>query len=194
MPFGRTLFATITSLFVASCSFTSDLDGLKATAGAAGTAGTEAGADAGPACEPGNCSGCVGCEAFCSCATTTAAAKAQCLNTACTTDAGSNDAASTGGAGGTGGSGGAGASGAGGSSGSGGLSDECQSCTLSSCGAEGNACVTDGECNKIVGCFGNCPDSACRNACDDNSPGAAAQLFQTLLACMTANCGSVCNF
>lgn len=194
MPIGRLLTAGLALLSFYACSVTNDLDGL--TENAAGAAGAEAGVEAGPVCEPGNCAGCVGCEAFCGCATTTAAAKDQCLKVSCTVDAGADGA--SGGNGGIdagGGSGGTGASGTGGAGsfgGSGGISSACQSCSLSNCGSEGNSCAAEAECNAILACFAACANgnTTCRNAC---IPDADAPKFQTLLDCMAANCASVCN-
>ena len=196
MPIGRLLTAGLALLCFHACSVTNDLDGL--TENVAGAAGAEAGVEAGPVCEPGNCAGCVGCEAFCGCATTTAAAKDQCLKVSCTVDAGADGASGGNGgsdAGGTGASasgGGSGTGGAGSFGGSGGISGACQSCSLSNCGSEGNSCAAEAECNAILACFAACANgnATCRNAC---VPDAGAPKFQTLLDCMAANCASVCN-
>ncbi len=200
MPIGRLLTAGLALLCFHACSVTNDLDGL--TENVAGAAGAEAGVEAGPVCEPGNCAGCVGCEAFCGCATTTAAAKDQCLKVSCTVDAGADGASggnggsdAGGGSGGTGASasgGGSGTGGAGSFGGSGGISGACQSCSLSNCGSEGNSCAAEAECNAILACFAACANgnATCRNAC---VPDAGAPKFQTLLDCMAANCASVCN-
>ncbi len=186
MSLGRLLLTAFVAL---SCSVTNDLDGLTGNTG--GSAGAEAGVDATATCGPGDCSGCVGCQAFCDCATTTTAALEQCLQTSCTTDAGKDGAAGSGGTGGAEGGVGGSTGGVGGGNGSGLFSPACVACASSNCSGQRDVCQKNTECSAILTCYAACASSACESKCVSDSPSGQAD-FNAFLGCLSQFCNSAC--
>ncbi len=190
MSLWRLLSASLPAFLALSCSVTNDLDGLTGNVG--GSAGAEAGADAAAACGPGDCSGCVGCQNFCECATTTAATLEQCLKTSCTTDAGKDGTAGSGGTGGTEAGVDGSTGGAGGSSGGGLFSPACVGCATINCSAQQDACGMNTDCNAILTCYAACSDAACESKCTSNHPKGQTD-FNAFLGCLKGSCNSQCS-
>ena len=190
MSLWRLLPASLPAFVVLSCSVTNDLDGLTDNVG--GSAGAEAGVDAAAACGPGDCSGCVGCQKFCECATTTAAALDQCLKTSCTSDAGKDGTAGSGGTSGTEGGTDGSTGGAGGSNGGGLFSPACIACASSNCSGQKDACENDAQCNAILSCYAACSDAACESQCVNNNPNGQTD-FSAYLGCLKSSCSFQCS-
>lgn len=71
---------------------------------------------------------------------------------------------------------------------------DCGDCALVTCEAEWNTCFSDLECLYLWNCLDGCPqlDLECQQQCYADH-GAGVPNLQSLLDCIVAGCGDVCN-
>jgi hypothetical protein len=86
-----------------------------------------------------------------------------------------------------------GGGGAGGGAGGGGSGDPCESCIMTSCAAQENACYSDPACGALLDCLGNCQDQTCDDQCFSQHQAGAPKL-DALDACIEQSCAAQCGF
>jgi hypothetical protein len=72
--------------------------------------------------------------------------------------------------------------------------DACETCAMSKCGPQIDACDADPSCQQLLTCLEQCPeDEACWDGCYTSNP-AGASLLDAEDACVEAGCATECAY